>query len=101
MCDQKMNDLDYNPSYKFVKKSLDRSVPLMDRVVARGDLFPGVPASMVDSTGHGFVDSSQTGMNGQGYGLASYKKGLMTSSLTDVNRASQSSISIKEHKPYE
>lgn len=31
---------------------------------------------MIDPTGHGFIEESQRGFDGQNYGMASYKKGL-------------------------
>ena len=39
-------------------------------------------------------------MEGQGYGLASFKKGLRSVTTCDINKATKSAIDIKEHRNY-
>ena len=42
---------------------------------------------MLDPTGHGFIDEASIGLEGQGYGLASFKKGLQNVSICNVLKA--------------
>jgi len=59
-----------------------------------------MPQGMLDPTGHGFIDESTTGLEGQGYGLASFKKGLQNVSVCDVLKANETDLDLKEHRKY-
>ena len=56
---------------------------------------------MIDPSGHAVIDSANTGLQGEGYGLASFKKGLFRLSTVDIEKAEQSWLKIKEPKKYE
>ena len=55
---------------------------------------------MVDPTGHGFLEESHRGLNGEKYGMASYRKGFQGDSICDVLRATESEIKIKHNRQY-
>eukprot|EP00354_Favella_ehrenbergii_P005870 CAMPEP_0170474140 /NCGR_PEP_ID=MMETSP0123-20130129/15950_1 /TAXON_ID=182087 /ORGANISM="Favella ehrenbergii, Strain Fehren 1" /LENGTH=64 /DNA_ID=CAMNT_0010743671 /DNA_START=915 /DNA_END=1109 /DNA_ORIENTATION=+ len=56
---------------------------------------------MIDPSGHGFIEESHRGLEGQNYGMASYKKGLRSVSSCDIVKASESEINLKHHRYYE
>ena len=87
LSEPKFHDLEYNVKVDFVKRRTQVGYTDFKKQMPRRALMPGVIAGMLDPTGHGFIDESMTGLEGQGYGLASYKKGLWTESTIDISRA--------------
>ena len=67
----------------------------------RKNILAGVKGGARDPTGHGFVDDATIGLEGQGYGLASFKKGLQTYSICNVIKANASQIELKERRKYD
>ena len=55
---------------------------------------------MLDPTGHSFIDEAYTGLENQGYGLASFKKGIQNVSMCNVLKANQSEMELKERRKY-
>ena len=99
--EKKHVDLDYDVRLSQVGRKTVVSVPSFQKTMPRGAKFPGMPPQgMIDPTGHGFVDESTTGLEGQGFGLASFKKGLQSVSTCDILRANQSDMELKEHRKY-
>ena len=100
LLDPKLHDLNYDVSFERVMRKTVTNIPVFKKQIGRRTLIPGVSLGMIDPTGHGFVDESSLGLEGQGYGMASYKKGLKTASTCDLEKASISHISLKEHREY-
>ena len=67
----------------------------------RKTLLPGQNISQVDPSGHGFIEESQRGLEGQNYGMASYKKGLQQATSCDILRATASEIKLKHRREYD
>ena len=74
--DQKPNDLHYDVNKEVGMKRTIIGVPSFKTQMPRKNIIHGIPSCALDPTGHGFVDDATIGLEGQGYGLASYKKGL-------------------------
>ena len=98
--EQKKVDLDYDLNLSLITKKTVVNVPSFKKTMPRGAKIPGMSSGMVDPTGHGFIDESTTGLEGQGFGLASYKKGLQNVSTCDILKANQSEMELKEHRKY-
>lgn len=96
----KFNDLDYDVNVDQVTKKVAVGIPEFKKQMPRKQMIPGVNSGMLDPTGYSYIDESNLGREGQGYGLASYKKGLKTESTIDIIRANRSQINLKEHRSY-
>ena len=94
-------DLVYDTKISQVRETTVKSVPNFGRTMPRKDILAGVNGGSRDPTGHEFVDDATIGLEGQGYGLASFKKGLKTTSICNVLKANASSIELKERRKYE
>ena len=99
--EQKPVDLVYDTNIASVAKKTVTSVPNFRKSMPRKHILADLPGGARDPTGHSFVDEANTGLEGQGYGLASHKKGLQTISICNVLKANASSIELKERRKYE
>ena len=99
--EQKPVDLVYDTNIALVSKKTVTSVPNFRKSMPRKNLLADLPGGARDPTGHSFVDDASTGLEGQGYGLASHKKGLQTVSICNVLKANASSIELKERRKYD
>ena len=59
-----------------VKRKAVLGIPNFKKQMPRSTLLPGQSMGMIDPSGHGFIDESRRGLEGQNYGMAAYKKGL-------------------------
>ena len=75
MSTKKINNLDYNPNWSSVKERTVKGVPKIDKYPPRTDML--LVKSMIDPSGSGLIEPAYTGLEGQGFGLASYKKGVL------------------------
>jgi len=75
-------------------------MPNFRKQLSRPALLPGMNVGAIDPTGFSYIDKNSLGVDGQGYGLASFKKGLHTMSTCDILKANASQIALKEHRAY-
>ena len=94
-------DLNYDSKYNLTGPKTVLQVPDFQRTAPRKTTVPGMNMCMVDPTGYSFIEDSSLGFDGQGYGLASFKKGLKPISTCDILKANQSGIDLKEHRQYD
>lgn len=59
-----------------VKRRAVLGIQEFKKQMPRKSMLPGQSMGMLDPSGHGFIEESQRGLEGQNYGMASYKKGL-------------------------
>lgn len=99
--DQKKNNLSYEPRYNSVERKTVLDVPDFRKKTSRRALLPGMNICSVDPTGVGFIDETRLGTEGEGYGLASFKKGLQSISTCNILKANSAQIALKEHRSFE
>ena len=61
-------DLTYDANKEPTMRKHVLSVPNFRKQLPRKQKIHGIPDGMYDATGHGFVDETNTGLEGQGYG---------------------------------
>ena len=77
----------YDTNLDSVRSKTILSVPNLHKQVPRKTFMPGMSMGMIDPTGFGFIEESHRGLEGQHYGMASYKKGLRTVSMCNIKKA--------------
>ena len=66
----------YDTNFESVRKRSVMGVPNFRKQMPRKTFLPGQIMGTMDPSGHGFIEETYRGLEGQNFGMASYKKGV-------------------------